>query len=141
MATVRCEQLDLFKEAKLNHNVYLIMMHYFRVVNDDQAEKMAGDLIVNADLQVLIRARCYLVLAVVTKNAACEASCTLKGLSRCFGNQLMVDIEYQACQRCRIPTYSYISPPESWDESWLDEARRVHKLVHEEAIADGDVIL
>ncbi|KAK3617614.1 battenin CLN3 protein [Elasticomyces elasticus] len=101
MATIRCEQLDLFKEAKLNHNVYLIMMHYFRVVNDDQAEKMAGDLIVNADLQVLIRARCYLVLAVVTKNAACEASCTLKELSRCLGNQFMVDIEYQACQRCR----------------------------------------
>ncbi|KAK4904127.1 hypothetical protein LTR49_026357 [Elasticomyces elasticus] len=126
--TTRSEEPDLSEEAKLYHNLYMIVMQHFRADNDDQAEKMAEDLIVNADLPVLIRARCYLVLAIALKN---------RGVTGVLYAQRAIEMLEEAKEMIGI---EYQILPESWDESWIDEAKRVHKLVRDEAIADGDLL-
>ncbi|KAK4902578.1 hypothetical protein LTR27_000515 [Elasticomyces elasticus] len=121
------EEPDLSNEAKLFYNLYMIMMQHFRADEDAQAEKMAEDLIVHASLPVLIRARCYLVLAIAIKN---------RGVAGVLYAQRAIEVLEEAKEMIGI---EYHILPESWDESWIDEAKRVHKLVRDEAVADGDL--
>ncbi|KAK5687989.1 hypothetical protein LTR17_026597 [Elasticomyces elasticus] len=126
--TLRSEEPDLSNEAKLFYNLYMIMMQHFRADEDAQAEKMAEDLIVHASLPVLIRARCYLVLAIATKN---------RGVTGVLYGQKAIEMLEEAKEMIGI---EYHILPGSWDESWIDEAKRVHKLVRDEAVADGDLL-